>query len=166
MADREGLDAQDRQAAEFGKWLAKARGAQGLTQEQAATEAGVSRVQWARWEGGSGLPKRSNIPAIARAVRHHDEAEIYSLAGFVAPRSSWNVSHAASQPAETRELHNDAREEYDRLYFAFEGEPGFSKLTPSEKDALVRKAVAARPSGRPGDFRKAVEEAEGERGEE
>lgn len=89
LADREGLEAQDRQSAAFGQWLVKARGAQGLTQEQAAEKAGVSRIQWARWEAGGGLPKRSNIPAVARAVSWPNESEVYGMAGYLAPPLDW-----------------------------------------------------------------------------
>ena len=85
MADQDSQDGIERQALAFGNWLAKARGAQGLTQAQAAARAGVSRVQWARWEAGSGVPKRSSIPAIARAVSWPNEEEAFRWAGFVGP---------------------------------------------------------------------------------
>jgi transcriptional regulator with XRE-family HTH domain len=73
-------DALEQQRKQFGRWLARMREEVGYgTQQQVADAAGISRIQWARWESGASLPSRKNIPAIARVVRVSVE-EVYRRA--------------------------------------------------------------------------------------
>lgn len=98
LPHRAGIEAQERLAEAFGDWLSRARAGQGLTQEVAAERAGVSRVQWARWEAGAGLPRRTSIPAIARAVRYANEADVYRRAGYVAPSDAIQEQEEPTEP--------------------------------------------------------------------
>jgi transcriptional regulator with XRE-family HTH domain len=155
---------------QFGAWLKAERERLRMTRAHVSGQAGISEQQLWRIETGETGSKRETLRAIARAMRL-DEGDVLERAGFSA-RSyvtlegmNREIKHP-HHPEETRELHDDEREAYDRWYFLFEGEPGFSKLSPSEKDALVRRAVEAerQPNTfKPGDFRRAVEEAQKQR---
>lgn len=68
----------------FGVYVNYMREVAGLTQEEAATRAGLTRVQWSRIENGHDLPKKTNISAIADAI-HVDVAGLYRRAGYAVP---------------------------------------------------------------------------------
>lgn len=162
----------------FAGWLFDKRRAADLTQEELAEASGctkgyVSQLERATDNTRTGKPARPSEDLVTKMAKALgvtlDDA---LLAAGYAP-TDWQPVHAGrqqqdhvarqSQPTETRELHDDTREEYDRWYFAFQGDAAFEKLSPSEKDAIVRKAIEEdrrKQTFRPGDFWKAVEDAE------
>lgn len=172
----------EKQRESFGRLLLNLRKDLKIEQEEAAKRAGMSRQQWNRLETGASGTRQETLERIVGALGLHAGTaqfnSVYLYAGFSPPMevpvpTAWigpdprdnmgAATYPSGKPTESRELHDDAREEYDRIFFSFEGEPGFSKLTPSEKDALVRKAMRPNP---PKDFRQTVEEAKKETSEE
>jgi transcriptional regulator with XRE-family HTH domain len=149
----------------FGQWVARMRRAKGISQERAAEIAGLSRTQWTRIELGTSGTRAENLPGIARAI-DADPAETYRHAGLLPPGSAGVPPAPPTETRETLEIHEDALEEYNRWWFRFEGEAGWQKLTPAERDRLVHAAMeeSRRPRPHhPGDFHRAVEDArEGE----
>lgn len=77
--DREGI-----RRLEFGLLVRTGRQDSGLTQEQAAEEAGISRTEWSHIENGYSLPHPSNIPEIAYAVRI-SPSKLFKRAGRAVP---------------------------------------------------------------------------------
>lgn len=67
-----------------GEWLRRRRTALGLSQEQAAERAGLTRVMWAKLEGGASGTRRQNIPRIADALQS-DPDEVYQVFGYAPP---------------------------------------------------------------------------------
>ncbi len=53
---------------DFADWLRQHRERAGLTQEQAATKAGVDGETWGRWERGETRPRARNRDAIGKAL--------------------------------------------------------------------------------------------------
>jgi hypothetical protein len=155
----------------FGQWLEEQRLFARLSATEASKRADMHLTSWSRLENGQAGTKRTTLPRILSAlgIRPDDARylEGFRLAGFVVSYDiPGPIQNNPDAPVEARELHDDERSSYDKWYFAFEGEPGFSKLSPSEKDALVRRAVEAerQPNTfKPGDFRRAVEEAQKQR---
>jgi transcriptional regulator with XRE-family HTH domain len=160
----------------FGDWLRDKRRRAGMSQDDLAIAADCSKTYISTLERGmhhtvTGTPPQPSRAmveklAIALGVPTRDALAVafgVDDPGIITVRNiPGPIQNNPDAPVEARDLHDDAREEYDRIYFAFEGEPGFSKLTPSEKDALVRRAMEEGRKPRPfkpGDFRKAVEEA-------
>lgn len=68
----------------FGKWLRDKRIAAGLTQEEAAKRAGLTRAMWAKLEGDESGTRREKIPGIAQAIEAN-LAETYERAGYAPP---------------------------------------------------------------------------------
>jgi transcriptional regulator with XRE-family HTH domain len=167
-------------AERFARWLYETRKAAKLTQQELADAARcatsyVSMLERATVHPTSGGQLRASEDIVeALAVALGADVDLALLTAGYAPRNSdWltvrvddmlgpvhnDPNHGVQR--ETRELHDDVREEYDRWYQAFAGEPAFEKLSPSEKDAMVRRAMDAAPQpSKPGDFRKAVKESE------
>lgn len=71
-----------------------------LTQEAAASLAGVSRVTWCEWERGSRRPTNDSLKAAARAVgASSEELEQLILAGADRPASRDRSRHESSPPS-------------------------------------------------------------------
>lgn len=78
------LESQPERRKAFGEWMKKQRESLGMNQQDAADAADISRVQWARIEGGDGT-KYKTVRAIAEALGHTTPAQkawVYRLAGF------------------------------------------------------------------------------------
>jgi transcriptional regulator with XRE-family HTH domain len=164
----------------FGRWLFENRKKSKLTQQDLANAAKCSASYLSMIERGAKHPQSDGplrpseeiVEALARALGR-PTGEALLAAGYAPPLDWLSITVTDRHvpilndpnnplPIETYDLHDDAREEYDKWYFGFEGEPGFSKLTPSQKDALVRRAMEVSKRA-PVDFRKAVEDAQRER---
>lgn len=75
-----GTDKEEQSRREFGRWIKGRRVDAGFaTADEAAKEAGLSRVTWARYEVGTTTPTRENIRQIARTLRIPVE-EVYRRA--------------------------------------------------------------------------------------
>lgn len=85
----------------FGKWLQAERLAiiskatsKPMTQGEAGRRAGLSRVQWARYENGDSGIKETTIPGVARALNRTTEdqiKEVYRRAGFAVEQEPFDM---------------------------------------------------------------------------
>lgn len=69
----------------FARYVKMMREMKGLSQETAAKEAGMSRVQWNRIENAHDLPQARSIPGIADALDIYAEG-LYKRAGYPIPK--------------------------------------------------------------------------------
>lgn len=75
-----------------GSWLRQKRRIADLTQEEAATRAGMTRAMWAKLEGGKHGTKRGNIPGIAYALGT-SPAETAAVFGYSPPKNELTQPH-------------------------------------------------------------------------
>lgn len=136
----------------FGAWLEEQRLIARLSATEAARRAGIHLTSWSRIENGGAGTKRTTMPRILAAVgigqMDPRYAEGYQIAGFVPPAGVDGATVSAdfgdAPAAETREIHEDLLEEFDRTYFRFEGDAWFQALPPHKRMEAVRKIVEDR----------------------
>lgn len=140
----------------FGDWLREQRKRAGMSQDDLAGAADISKSYISTLERGkhhtvTGAPPQPTMGTVTQLATALGISVEEAVSVAFRPSGYMNLERAQSgphphyppgyQPSESREIADDLLDEFDRTYFRFEGDAWFKKLTATERITAVKRII-------------------------